>query len=121
MSGRVTRVPLRSVWKHEAHDLTRWLERNIEVLGEAIDIALANPEREKDVGSFSVDLVAEDPNGDAVAIENQLGKTDHDHLGKLLTYLVHRGEQNGLQLTSAESFAVGEILDAVTAAARENR
>lgn len=90
MIGRVTRVPLRSVWKHEAYDLTRWLEENIEVLGEAIDLPLANPEREKNAGSFSVDLVAEDPSGDAVVIENQLGKTDHDHLGKLLTYMVSR-------------------------------
>ncbi|MBN1459933.1 MAG: DUF4268 domain-containing protein, partial [Armatimonadetes bacterium] len=56
----------------------------------AIDLQLTNPEREQNAGSFNVDLVAEDPSGDAVVIENQLGKTDHDHLGKLLTYMVSR-------------------------------
>ena len=100
MIGRVTRVPLRDVWKHEAHDLTRWLEQNIEVLGEAVDISLVNPEREQNAGAFSVDLVAEDPDGEAVAIENQLGKTDHDHLGKLITYLVGRGARTGIWIAA---------------------
>jgi len=88
--GKVSRVPLRSVWKHEAYDLTRWLEENIDVLGEAVDITLTSPEREQNAGSFSVDLVAEDSSGEPVVVENQLGKTDHDHLGKLLTYMVSR-------------------------------
>ena len=44
-------------------------------------------EREKSAGSFSIDLVAEDESGDKVIIENQIGKSDHDHLGKVITYL----------------------------------
>jgi RecB family endonuclease NucS len=47
---------------------------------------LANVDREQAAGSFSIDLVAEDENGGTVIIENQLGKSDHDHLGKLITY-----------------------------------
>jgi hypothetical protein len=88
MIGKISRVPLRDVWKHEAHDLTRWLEQNIDVLSDAVGLPLANPEREQAAGTFSVDLVAEDAAGNPVVIENQLGKTDHDHLGKVLTYMV---------------------------------
>lgn len=85
--GKLERVPLREVWKHEALDFTKWLEGNIDVLGDLLDLVLTNVDREQDAGDFSVDLVAEDSLGEAVIIENQLGKSDHDHLGKLLTYL----------------------------------
>src|SRR5437016_3620830 len=85
--SKLERVPLREVWKHEALDFTKWLEGNIDVLGEVLDLSLTNVEREHSTGDFSVDLVAEDAAGEAVIIENQLGKSDHDHLGKLMTYL----------------------------------
>ena len=85
--GRIARVPLREVWPHEALGLTTWLESNIDVLNDVIDCELANAEREKSVGDFNVDLTAEDRDGNLVIIENQLGRSDHDHLGKLLTYL----------------------------------
>jgi len=84
---RIVRVPLREVWAHEALGLTTWLEKNIDVISDIIDLKLANVERERAVGDFSVDLTAEDRDGNFVVIENQLGKTDHDHLGKILTYL----------------------------------
>jgi hypothetical protein len=85
--SKLERVDLRQVWKHEACDFTRWLEENIDVLNDAIDLTLVNVEREKSAGSFSIDLVAEDESGDKVIIENQIGKSDHDHLGKVITYL----------------------------------
>lgn len=87
MIGKIEQVPLREVWKHEALDFTRWLEENIDVLSEKIGITLQNVERERNAGDFSVDLVAEDGNGNPVIIENQLDKSDHDHLGKIITYL----------------------------------
>ena len=85
--GRIVRVPLRDVWPHEALGLTTWLEGNIDVINDAIGIELTNAERERSVGDFSVDLTAEDRDGNRAVIENQLGRTDHDHLGKILTYL----------------------------------
>ena len=85
--GRITRVKLREVWRHEARDFTTWLEDNTDVLSEVLDFSLASAEREKSAGDFSVDLVGEDENGQTVIIENQLEKSDHDHLGKVLTYL----------------------------------
>lgn len=85
--GKLVRVPLREVWLHEARDFTTWLERNPDALSELLDFPLDNIERERRAGSFSVDLVAEDQAGDTVVIENQLERSDHDHLGKLITYL----------------------------------
>ena len=86
--GRIQRVGLREVWSHEARDFTTWLEANVDVLAEATGLQLSGVEREQPAGAFSVDLIAEDEDGRAVVIENQLEKSDHDHLGKLLTYLV---------------------------------
>lgn len=86
--GRIQRVALRRVWRHEAQDFTTWLEDNIDVLEDATGLRLSGVEREHPAGAFSVDLIAEDTDGRAVVIENQLEKSDHDHLGKLLTYLV---------------------------------
>jgi hypothetical protein len=85
--GRIKRVSLREVWPHEALDFTPWLERNPDALSEVLDLSIDNIERERSAGDFSVDLVAEDQAGDLVVIENQLEKSDHDHLGKLITYV----------------------------------
>ena len=88
MIGKMRRVPLREVWKHEASDFTKWLQDNIDLLGETLDLRLSNPDREKPAGTFSVDLVTGDEVGNTVVIENQLEKSNHDHLGKLITYTV---------------------------------
>ena len=88
MIAKIERVPLRDVWPHE-NDFTQWLEKNIDVLSEAVDRDIVNVEREKkETGSMlSVDLFAEDEAGSSIIIENQLGRSDHDHLGKLIAYL----------------------------------
>lgn len=65
--GRIERVPLRDIWKHEAYDFTSWLEENIDVLSNELDnISLSNPESEQPAGDFSVDIVGEDENGNFV-------------------------------------------------------
>lgn len=88
--SRLKRVPVRHVWKNEERDFTPWLKENIEILAEALGMELSAVEREAKVGEyFEVDLLAEGPNGDYVVIENQFGKSDHDHLGKLVTYLTN--------------------------------
>lgn len=85
--GKLERVALREVWKHEALDFTRWLQENVDVLSDVLGLNLDNVEREQSAGTFSVDLVAEDEAGNPIVIENQLEKSNHDHLGKLITYL----------------------------------
>jgi hypothetical protein len=100
MIGKIQRVPLREVWKHEALDLTKWLQDNIEVLNEPLDLSLSNAEREQSAGDFNVDLVAEDEDGSLVVIENQLEKSDHAHLGKLITYLTAIGAKKAVWIVA---------------------
>lgn len=85
--GELKIVPVREVWRHEAHHFTRWLAENISRLGEAIGMDLEVVKVECEVGSFSLDILAKDlGSGRTVVIENQYSSTNHDHLGKLLTY-----------------------------------
>jgi len=100
MVERLKRVPLREVWKHEALDFTPWLEQNADVLTETLGFEINSVEREKQVGDFSVDVVAEDESGELVVIENQLERSDHDHLGKLITYLSVVGARTGVWIVS---------------------
>jgi hypothetical protein len=98
--GKIERVPLREVWRHEAYDLTTWLEQNIDVLNDALDLNLSNVEREQAAGAFSVDLVAEDDSGGVVVIENQLERSNHDHLGKLITYTAFMEARSAIWIVS---------------------
>ena len=87
--GRLEKVDLREAWKTEAGDFTPWLakEENIQLLGETIGIELEVEGTEKGVGPFSADILCKDTINDHwVLIENQLERTDHTHLGQLLTY-----------------------------------
>jgi hypothetical protein len=87
--GRLERVDVRKVWANEAGGFTPWLaqEENIALLGEAIGIELDVEAQEKAVGPFRADILCKDAATDNwVLIENQLERTDHGHLGQLLTY-----------------------------------
>ena len=98
--GRLQRVDLRDVWSSEPQDFTPWLAENIDVLNSAIDLSLSIVEREHPAGDFSVDLVAEDESGDPVIIENQLERSNHEHLGKLITYLTTIGAKAAIWIVA---------------------
>lgn len=95
--GKMIKIDdLRSVWPHEALDFTKWLaeEENLSLLGDTIGIELYLVERESSVGSFNVDIYAKEVGTERnVIIENQLEDTDHDHLGKLITYASGKGAE----------------------------
>jgi len=85
--GKLKKVPLREIWPNEANDFTVWLANNLDFLSEVLELDLSLVEREAAAGPFAADILAEDPSGTPVIIENQLERPDHDHLGKLVTYL----------------------------------
>lgn len=87
--GRLEKKDLRSVWINESGEFTPWLGQpeNLKLLGEAIGIDLELEAQEKEVGPFRADLLCKDTaTNNWVLVENQLTKTDHSHLGQILTY-----------------------------------
>ena len=81
-------VDVRAEWPHEAHNFTPWLADHLHLLGEELGMKLELEQREKQVGSLYLDILARDVGADVlVAIENQLDLTDTDHLGGLLAYM----------------------------------
>lgn len=87
--GKLERIDLRTIWSSESSDFTPWLalSENLAVLSETLGVELELEAREKSVGRFSADLICKEVGADRrVLIENQLEKTDHSHLGQILTY-----------------------------------
>lgn len=87
--GKLTEVNIRELWRHEQYDFSEWLSKdvNLEMLSDEIGLTLTDVSKEVFVGSYRCDLVAKDETtGINVIIENQLEATNHDHLGKLITY-----------------------------------
>jgi hypothetical protein len=87
--GKIKEVDIRKVWAHEQYDFSKWLaaDENIKELGDSLNLSLTDVETEKFVGSYRCDIICKDElSGKAVLIENQLEQTNHDHLGKIITY-----------------------------------
>ncbi|MGQ0681724.1 DUF4268 domain-containing protein [Bradyrhizobium sp.] len=90
--GRLERVDLRDIWTSEATSFTPWLARpeNMAILAETLGMDLEVEAQEKNVGPFRADILCKEIDSGAddrwVLIENQLERTDHTHLGQLLTY-----------------------------------
>lgn len=87
--GKLSRIDLRDLWEDEARHFTPWLAEpsNLELLGDSIGLELELVGREQSVGGFKVDILARDTFSNRyVIIENQLERTNHGHLGQLLTY-----------------------------------
>ena len=87
--GKLVEVDIRKLWEHEQYDFSKWLsdKENLELLNDAIGLSLTEVETEVYVGAYRCDLVGKDEvTGEKVIIENQLEASNHDHLGKIITY-----------------------------------
>lgn len=87
--GKLEEVDIRELWKHEQYDFSEWLSKkeNIENLNDILGLTLVDISKETYVGSYRCDLFAKDETtGIKVIIENQLEMSNHDHLGKIITY-----------------------------------
>ena len=87
--GKLKEIDIRTVWAHEQYDFSKWLasDENIKELGDVLNLSLTEVETEKFVGNYRCDIVCKDEiTGKSVLIENQLELTNHDHLGKIITY-----------------------------------
>lgn len=90
-SGEGHKVSVRDVWAHEEYEFTPWLAKNLHLLGEELGLSLELVGIEQPVGPYSLDILATEAGTEVfVAIENQLGWTDTQHLGQLLTYTAGR-------------------------------
>lgn len=87
--GRLEEVDIRKLWSHEQYDFSEWLaqKQNLELLNETIGVTLSEVKKEVYVGVYRCDLVGNDEmTGEKIIIENQLEASNHDHLGKIITY-----------------------------------
>jgi hypothetical protein len=87
--GKLQEIDIKKVWQHEQYDFSKWLasEENIQELGDTLSLSLTDVETEKFVGKYRCDILCKDEiTGKVVLVENQLEPTDHDHLGKIITY-----------------------------------
>ena len=87
--GKLKEADIRELWKHEQYDFSEWLSKkeNIENLNEILGLTLVDISKETYVGAYRCDLFAKDETtGIKVIIENQLEISNHDHLGKIITY-----------------------------------
>lgn len=86
--GEITTVPMNAIWEHEERHFTPWLAQNISKLGDALGgMQLEVEQTEVYAGNFQLDIKAKDvATNKIVVIENQIYKTDHKHLGQLITY-----------------------------------
>ena len=87
--GKLKEVDIRTIWAHEQYDFSKWLaaEENMQELGDTLNLSITEIETEKNVGSYRCDIIGKDElTGKTGLIENQLEQTNHDHLGKIITY-----------------------------------
>lgn len=92
--GKLDRVlSIRDAWPHEERDFSPWLaeEDNLSELALALGFgrgAFLLEQTEARIGDFRADIIARvgGADGDRILIENQFSQTNHDHLGKIVTY-----------------------------------
>jgi hypothetical protein len=112
MLGCLVRVPVREFWANEAREFTPWLaeEANLKLLGDAIEMELEPFRTEERIGPFRADIVAKEGDG-LVIVENQLGATDHGHLGQLMVYATNRSAKAVVWIATEITDEYRKVLD----------
>ena len=113
-SDHVKQVSVHELWKHEAYDFTPWLAKpeNLNRLGDELGLSLSNARCEVQVGSYYLDILADETEtGTTVAIENQLKRTNIHHLGQLLTYTAGRDTRIGIWVAPKFRYEHAQALD----------
>lgn len=85
--GQIVSVPIRDVWENGETEFTKWLAMHPDCLEDAIGISISELWAEHTIGGIRVDLVGKDDAEHTIIVENQFGESNHDHLGKLITYI----------------------------------
>lgn len=118
MADRSERI--RAIWPKEEPDFTPWLARNLHVLSDVLELQLERPRCEVRVGDYSLDIFAVDAgSGDAVVIENQIEKSNHSHLGQLLTYAAGLGARKLIWIASEFSPEHLQVVDKLNRSAAD--
>jgi hypothetical protein len=85
--GKLVYLDPQRVWQDETNEFVPWLQQNLEQLSVTLGIDIQGAELAVLVGNFVADLVGEEAGSSrAVIIEGQLSRSDHEHLGRLMTY-----------------------------------
>ena len=106
--SKISKIPIREEFPHEAHDFTPWLKENLHYIAEELHLEFRDDVlTEVEVGPYFCDVLAETEDGKKVVIENQFDRADHDHLGKMLTYAA--GLDADVLIWIAETFRDEEI------------
>jgi hypothetical protein len=105
---------IRSVWPKEP-DFSDWLttQEGIELIAQDLEVEIENPRREEKGSNFSCDVVANLVGDEKhiVVIENQYGRTNHDHLAKLLTYAATHKAMTGIWIAEEVADDHRQVID----------
>jgi len=113
--GKRTQITdLRLIWPTEPK-FSDWLasDEGLALIAEDIGIAVEDARRESRPGDYPADIVghALGDESHVIVIENQFGKTDHDHLGKLLTYAAMHSAMTGVWISQHISNDHRKVVD----------
>jgi 3-phosphoglycerate kinase len=106
MIHEIEEIDLRSVFPTEHRAFTPWLGRpeNLARLARSLGIEIELDTIEAASETFRTDILAKNvADGTPVVIENQFGRSDHDHFGKAMTYLAAHAAKTVVWI--AEAFA----------------
>lgn len=101
--GMIKEVDLREIFEREDAEFTPWLNENLKLLTDKIGIEILDNRTEEPIGDFKADIIGKDADSEKIVIiENEMEVTDHQHLGKLLTYAA--GTKAGIIVWIAKEF-----------------